>query len=586
MDRERINDRYASTGYQSAVGITVVAGVFVAVIAALLGFHLYHYVITDPVASVELEAMKEQAKANPTDQAMSDRIIKLDTQLRRDQLARLQFLKRGTFLFIGTLVLGIGSFFRARSYHPKLPAPTPLPDIKIEQILHARRVRAGLTTTVVFFAAGSLFWGLHTHLPKPEADEGNQIAGASSEPQTEEVSFASMEDMQAQWPAFRGPSGLGVSSAQNVPTEWDAAGGSSILWKTPVPLEGHSSPVVWGSRLFVTGATDSSRKIFCFDADTGKPLWSADVATSTDPARADMNIMEDTGYAASTPVTDGRRVCAIFADGEVACFTVDGKPLWQIHMGIPDSMYGYAASLTAFEDKVIVQWDVGVDTDQSKLIALNWQTGETAWQTPRPVPNSWSSPTVAKVGDAWQVLTAASPYVIAYDPQTGTELYRAECIDGDIAATPIFAAGKIFTMQPYQKLVAINTADASGDVTASHIAWQADGPMPDICSPLSDGTFVWTLTSDGELTCYNVSDGAEVYKQSLEMMFQASPVLAGGRLYLLAQDGTMLIAEAKGRYTELHRSAIGEDCFASPAFADGRIYIRSKENLYCIGSAE
>jgi outer membrane protein assembly factor BamB len=249
-------------------------------------------------------------------------------------------------------------------------------------------------------------------------------------------------------------------------------------------------------------------------------------------------------------------------------------------------MYGYAASLTAFDDKVIVQYDVGYDTDLSKLIALNWQTGKIVWQTARPVPNSWSSPTVAKVGDGWQVLTAASPYVIAYDPQTGTELYRAECIDGDIAATPIMADGKIVTMQPYQKLVAINTADAAGDVTASHIAWQADGAMPDICSPTSDNTFVWTLASNGELGCYNVSDGAEVYTKALEMMFQASPVCAGGKLYLLAQDGTMLIAEAASEYKELYRNALGEDCFASPAFADGRIYIRSKQNLYSIGSAQ
>jgi outer membrane protein assembly factor BamB len=586
LDRERTHHRYASTGYQSAVGVTVVAGVFAVIIAALLAVHLYHYSVTDPTASATLEAMKEHGKADPTDKSLSDRIIALDTQLRRDQLARLQFLKRGTFLLVGTLALGIGSFFRAQSYHPKLPSPTQLPDLKVEQVLHARRVRASLTTTVTFLAAGAIFWGLYTPTPEKAAFEADQSALAAPEPQDEDVSFASMDEMQDQWPAFRGPSGLGVSTAANVPTEWDAASENNILWKTPVPLEGHSSPVVWGNRIFVTGASETSQKVFCFDADTGKPLWSADVAISTDPERADMYIMEDTGHAAPTPVTDGRRVCAIFADGQIACFTIDGRSLWQVSLGIPDSMYGYAASLTAFEDKVIVQWDVGTGTDLSKLIALNWQTGEVLWQTPRPVPNSWSSPTVARVGDGWQVLTAAAPYVIAYDAQTGTELYRADCIDGDIAATPIIAAGKIITMQPYQKLTAINTAEASGDVTASHIAWEVEGPMPDICSPLSDGSFVWTLTSSGELDCFHLADGREVYKQSLDMMFQASPVLAQGKLYLLSQDGVMLILEAADEYKELHRNALDEDCFASPAFADGRIYIRTTENLYCIGSAQ
>ncbi len=216
-------------------------------------------------------------------------------------------------------------------------------------------------------------------------------------------------------------------------------------------------------------------------------------------------------------------MCAIFAGGDIGCFTAEGRLLWQKPLGIPDSMYGYAASLTAFENLVIVQWDVGSETDQSKLIALDWQTGQTVWQTPRPVPNSWSSPTVVKIGDAYRILTAASPFVIAYDPRTGSELFRAECIEGDIAATPIFADGKIMTMQPYQKLVAIRTEDAAGDVTATHIAWQTEGAMPDICSPLSDGVFVWTLTSDGKLSGFKVSDGSEVYAQSLERMFQASP---------------------------------------------------------------
>jgi outer membrane protein assembly factor BamB len=585
MDHEKANERYGSVRYQSAVGTAIVAGVFAALIAVLLGIHLYHYHVTDPAGAVTLEKMKEQAKLYPADQTLSQEILMLDTQLRRDQLARLAFLKRGTLLLAGALAIGIGSLVWAMGYHAKPPSPVLPTDVKAEQINTARRIRTALTAALAALAAGSLFWSLYTPKVQPPAEPGPKTETvAKEEPKPEDIAYASMDQMEAQWPTFRGPGGLGVCRFGAIPTEWDAAGGKNILWKTPIPLEGNSSPVVWDKRIFVSGAAEDRQTIFCFDAETGKLLWSGDVAVSDAAARAEMSIMEDTGYAACSPAADGRRVCAIFAGGDIGCFTAEGRLLWQKPLGIPESMYGYAASLTAFENLVIVQWDVGSETDQSRLIALDWQTGETVWQTPRPVPNSWSSPTVVKIGDAYRILTAASPFVIAYDAKTGSEVFRAECIEGDIAATPIIADGKIITMQPYQKLVAIRTEGAVGDVTATHIAWQTDGAMPDICSPLSDGTFAWTLTSDGKLGCYKVSDGSEVYAQTLKGMFQASPSLACGRLYLLGQDGTMIVAEAAGEYKEISRSALREKCFASPAFAEGRIYIRTKQHLYGIGT--
>lgn len=299
--------------------------------------------------------------------------------------------------------------------------------------------------------------------------------------------------------------------------------------------------------------------------------------------------MEDTGYAACTAVTDGKRVCAIFAGGDMGCFTGDGKLLWEKHLGLPESAYGYAASLTAFEDRVIVQWDVGYDEGEeskSKLIAINWQTGNILWQTHRPVPNSWSSPTVVKVGDHYQILTTASPFVIAYDPKTGNELYRAECLSGDIAALPILAGSTLFAIEPYNKLVAINTANAAGDITQTHILWETEEEMPDICSPVANETFIWTLVTQGLWGCYNVSDGTEVYTRQIKGSFQASPTLIGDRLYLLAEDGTMRIIAATGEYKEIKQNLLGEKSYASPAFQPGRIYIRAKENLYAIGATE
>lgn len=579
MDKERSNERYDSAGFQSAVGVAIVAGVFGVFIAILLALQAYHAKLTDPARLAELEAMKEQAKQYPADETLAQTILELDTQLRRDQFARLYFLRRGTMLLIASLVLCIGSILWFRGYSSKQVRLSPLGDVKAYQVCHARRSRTAFTIALAALGAAALFWSLYTPDIKKAITPGGAVAEGGAGPVT-------MDEMAAQWPTFRGPGGLGICRFENIPQEWDGATGKNIRWKSPVLLDGNNSPVVWGNRIFLTGATKDRQQIFCFDAQTGKLLWTGDVSIPQTPQRAQIEVMEETGCAANTAVTDGKRICAIFIGGDVGCFDADGKPLWEKHLGFPESAYGYAASLTAFENVVIIQWDVGYEPDQSKLMALDWETGQTVWETKRPVPNSWASPTVVMVDSQWRVLTAGSPFVIAYKPRTGAEQFRVECIEGDIAATPIIADNKIFAIEPYNKLVAINAQNAQGDVTATHILWQAQDSMPDICSPVSNGQFVWTLTSEGGLRCFNVSDGGKVYSHKLSGVFMASPTLVGDTLYLLSENGTMILIDSGPAFKEICRSDLGEKCYASPAFAPGRIFIRTKENLFCIGTPD
>jgi outer membrane protein assembly factor BamB len=154
---------------------------------------------------------------------------------------------------------------------------------------------------------------------------------------------------------------------------------------------------------------------------------------------------------------------------------------------------------------------------------------------------------------------------------------------GDIVSSPIYANGLIFVIEPYSKMVAIKP-DGRGDVTKTHIAWVNDEGGPDICSPLSNGEFVFLMATEGLLQCYNASDGKKVWEKDFQEYFLASPSLVGDKLYLLSEKGVMYIAEAGSEYKQLAKCELGEKCFASPAFADGRIYIRGVENLYCIGS--
>ena len=393
-----------------------------------------------------------------------------------------------------------------------------------------------------------------------------------------------MEQISENWPGFRGPGGLGISAYTNVPADWNGKTGDGILWKTRVPLPGNSSPVIWGDRIFLSGGDPNELQVFCFDAVSGRLLWTGDVKRA--PLKSDeepFEVMEDTGFAAPTVVTDGRRVYAIFATGDIGCFDFDGKRIWTRSLGIPDSSYGYASSLAMYRNLVLIQFDQGGPDDGiSRLIALDGVTGQTVWETKRPVPNSWSSPIVTKVGNQFQLITCGDPWVIAYDPAKGTELWRAKCLYGDIAPSPVYANGLVFAIEPYSKLVAVRP-DGRGDVTETHIAWSLDEGAPDICSPVSNGELIFLLATEGLLSCYKVEDGTKLWEQDLRENFLASPSLVGDKLYLLAEEGVMFIVQAGAEYKELTRCELGEDCHASPAFADGRIYIRGLENLYCIG---
>ncbi|MBC8378346.1 MAG: PQQ-binding-like beta-propeller repeat protein [Planctomycetes bacterium] len=569
------NEAGTDVRYQSAVGMAIVTAVFCVFIAALITVNVSHMKIGDPARSAELEKMKEQSKAYPADEALTETIRQLDTELRRDQFARLYFLKSGTILLAVTAALLAGSVIYAGSLRSSLPKLEPQGDLKTRQIRHASTTRLAFSLGLVCLCGMGLFWAMR---PPIFVDKQGLKEGAVSR-------YASMEEAKSQWSTFRGPGALGTANFNDIPDTWDGNTGQNILWKTPIPLPGHNSPVVWDNRIFLTGATANKQQVYCYDAESGELLWQQDVSIPANPARGDMDVMEDTGYAAPTAVTDGRRVCAIFAGGDIGCFTVDGKPLWEKHLGIPESMYGFSASLAWFENRVIIQWDVGYEDTDSRFIALDWQTGDTVWRTKRPVPNSWSSPTVVNIDGAYRVITNASPFTIVYDAKTGTELYRVECVSGDVASTPIVSDEKIFTIEPYNKLVAVSTDESlpAGDERL-RIVWENESEMPDICSPVSNEKFIWTLTTQGDLSCFDVTDGHEVYTQSLKLNFQASPTLVGQTLYLLSDKGTMVLIEAGVEYKEISRSELGEGCFASPAYQEGRMYIRAENSLYAIGN--
>ena len=390
------------------------------------------------------------------------------------------------------------------------------------------------------------------------------------------------EEYHANWPRFRGPDGGGVSAQGDVPLTCDVKTGANIAWTTEVPAAGFSSPVVWGDRLFLSGGDETKRVVMCFDAVSGKLSWQSTVPKTAGSPDEAPEVPDQFGMAAATTATDGHRVYAMFANGDLAAFDFDGRLAWSKFLGAPKNPYGHATSLLTWQDRVIVQFDQGEQDDQlSKISAFDGATGAVVWQQARPTGASWATPILLDAAGQAQVVTLGVPWVIAYAAKDGTEIWRANCLDGLVTPSPIFAGGTLFVVNPSNKLQAIR-ADGHGDVTKTHLGWGVEDGIPDVTSPVSNGELVFLLDSGGILTCYDAKDGKKQWQQDFGDECNASPSIAGNRVYLITRKGTLIAVEAARQFKELGRSSLGEQVFASPAFAQNRMFVRGIKHLICI----
>ncbi|MBD3293532.1 MAG: PQQ-binding-like beta-propeller repeat protein, partial [Armatimonadia bacterium] len=357
--------------------------------------------------------------------------------------------------------------------------------------------------------------------------------------------------------------------------------GDGVVWRTELPLPGANSPIIWQNRLFVTGADEDERQVYCLDAHTGERLWTVPVAEGQDCPVERVHSM--TGYAAPTGATDGERVYECFPTGHVLALGLDGRVLWERRFDFSEDIYGHASSLLVHGDLLYVQIDLGKpDIGESHMVALNRETGETVWDIDRPVQGSWTTPIVIDTGEREELVTSAKPWVIAYDPATGDEYWRVRCIEGDSAPSPIYANGRIYVANIYAELTAI-LPGGSGDVTDTHIDWSVRGQFPDIASPLSDGELVWTVHTSGVLSCFDANTGEEQYVERLGARFRASPSLAGERVYLVSEAGEGVIVSAGREFERVGGGSFGEPVYSTPSFAHGRMYVRGTESVICVG---
>jgi len=459
------------------------------------------------------------------------------------------------------------------------PAPNPLPDLTAEAEPSAvvpAKPAAG-PHVAVEPKAGS---------ETKAASEANVAVEPKTAPPVTASGAATTADALQNWPRFRGPLGSGVAASGEMPLRWDGQSGAGVAWKSPVPLPGNSSPILWGDSVIVTGGDEQQREVYCFAAASGELRWK----WSGPPNAADepLEISDDTGYAACTAATDGTLIFAMFTNGDLAALDFAGKQVWCKRLGTPKNTYGHATSLAIAGGKLLLQFDQGGRNDKlSKLIALNPQSGETVWEAPREVPNSWSTPLVLEHGGQSQIITCADPWVIAYGLDDGKEIWRAKSLRQDVGPSPVAAGGLVYVANEFPGISAIRLG-GQGDITDTHVAWFADIGAPDTCSPLVADGLLLVLASYGTLSCYDALEGGDpLWEEDFEENFRSSPSLAGGHVYLFSESGKSWVVRAgRDKCERVSENDLGEMCVTSPAFGQQQMFIRGETHLFCLKKEE
>lgn len=421
------------------------------------------------------------------------------------------------------------------------------------------------------------------------------------------------------WPSFRGPQASGIAEGQNLPDQWNAKTGENILWRIPIPGLAHSSPIVWGDRIFVTSAVSSDPKatfrpglygdgdaskdrslhrwmIYAINKQTGKVLWER-IAYQGEPL--EQRHIKAT-YANSTPATDGRIVVAWFGSQGIHAYDVNGRFLWKVDLGrldvgaydIPTFEWGSASSPIIWKDLVILQCDTQTD---SFILGLNANTGETVWKTDRDEIPSWGTPTVATTSKGEELIANASNFIRGYDPRTGNELWRLGRSSKITAPTPVFAGDAMVVVSGRgpERPIFVVKAGARGDLTlpdgktnSEAIIWSRTGRGSYMPTPLIYNGILYVLANNGTFDAYNLQTGEELYRQRLPLVgsgFSASPVASDGKIYLSNEDGEILVITAGNKFAHLATNSLGELLMATPALSDGVMYVRSAASLFAIG---
>ncbi|NCD40761.1 MAG: hypothetical protein EOL88_01580 [Bacteroidia bacterium] len=392
--------------------------------------------------------------------------------------------------------------------------------------------------------------------------------------ETVKIVYPSASAYRTQHASFRGPYGQGVIYHEDVPSFWDGASGEGIVWKTALKTPGFSSPVVWEDHVYITSGDEHARTVSCYHATDGRLLWehTADQIPGS-PVKIPKTT-DDTGLAAPTPATNGHQVFAIFGTGDMVALDRKGERIWAKNLGVPDNHYGYSSSLMCLNRHVFVQYD---DNKGARLLALDAESGAIIWETKRKSKISWSSPVLAEIDGKYQLILTFNPGVAGYDTENGKELWRVDCLTGEVGPSAGFWENKIIVANEYANLVVIDALNSYS------VIWESMEYLPEVSSPVAYADLVFVATSYGILAAFDIQGGELVWEQDYGDGFYSSPVIVGNKLYLFELSGKAYIVEAAAEYNEIAAPELGERVFTTPAFKDGFLFVRGEKHLFCIG---
>jgi outer membrane protein assembly factor BamB len=420
------------------------------------------------------------------------------------------------------------------------------------------------------------------------------------------------------WPQFRGPQASGLETNAAAPVTWDVEKGENVRWKAAVPGLAHSSPIIWGDRVYVTTAvrpgkaelkvglygdiksaedSDSHQwRLLAFERATGKLAWDKPGYEGIPRTKRHPK----SSHCSSTPATDGKRIVAIFGSEGLFCFDTDGKLVWKKDLGpmdsgfyvVPTAQWGFASSPVIYDNKVVVQCDVQTN---SFLAAYSLSDGKELWSTPRNDVPTWSTPEVVRAGNQTQILVNGWHHIGAYDFSTGAEIWKLDG-GGDIPVpTPLAGNGLAYFTSGHGRWGPMRAIrlNSSGDITPkdvpmtnSSIAWVHARKGNYMQTPILIGPLLFGCTDWGVLTCFDAQTGDISFNERIgsgSEGFTASPVSDGRHLYITSEVGNVYVANVATNMTIVATNQLGETCMATPAVCDGTLFFRAREYLIAVG---
>lgn len=420
-----------------------------------------------------------------------------------------------------------------------------------------------------------------------------------------------------QWPQFRGPHATGIMDHVTTPVTWDLESGENIRWVTPIPGLGHSCPVIWDDRVFITTAVSGSGKdslkvglygdidmveddsehefrVYCLDKNTGEIIWQRLAYKGIPKSRRHTK----SSLANPTPATDGKHLLAFFGSEGLYCYDLKGNLLWKKDFGVisagpytdPDVSWGFGSSPVIYRGKFIIQCDV---TGEDFLGLYDVETGDEIWKVRREEVSTWSTPAVYGQDRKIRIIVNGYRHMGGYDFRTGREVWKMSGGGDAPAPTPVIAHDLIFINNAHGRYspIYVVSPDARGDITldrdstsSEYIVWSIKRGGAYMQTPLIYGDYLYNLRGNGNLTCFRATTGEVMYKQNLGVTggMTASGIASEGKLYFTAENGDVFVVEAGPRFVLLAKNSINDLCMATPAISDGILFFRTKSRLVAV----